>query len=259
MEEKGIYLFSVARGDGEQALDVRGIAGRPVHTLGHGGYIVVCQECEPKPFSSEDPNKLAEYVLTHEDVVEMSWEKFDNIVPFAFGTVIVAKAGASARENLNGWLEEQSRALGEKLDRLKNKAEYGVQILWNSEQMVAEIRSTDPEAHALEKEMRSQSKGTAYLVRKKLEDHLKQKFENLANEYFTLFYRRIKAQCEDIRVGKIRKETPPMQMLLNVSCLVEKGETRALGDELGSIGKMRGVDVRFMGPWPAYSFAGGGV
>jgi len=50
-----------------------------------------------------------------------------------------------------------------------------------------------------------------------------------------------------------KEEEPGRQMIMNLSCLVDK-DAKAIGDELEKINNMEGFFVRFTGPWPTYSF-----
>lgn len=254
MTEKGLYLYCLAQGNKEESLDLKGIGGTPVKTLTHQSLVAVVQECECKPFESQDQKLLADWLLIHQGVVDWAWEKYEAILPFGFDTIIVPANGKSAKENLEEWLEKESEELKRKLERLKHKAEYGIQILWDVTIILSGIKKQDAEIQHLEEEINSKSPGVAYLLQKKLEDSIRKRLEMTADAYFKVFYQRIRGYVEDIHVEKIRKENPPKQMILNLSCLQRKAETEALGGVLEQISEIRGFDVRFTGPWPPYSF-----
>ena len=248
-----LYLYCVAGGTKAVDLGLKGIGGTPVSVVAAHGLAAVVQECAA-PFSSEDPKLVSEWVLAHQAVVDLAWEKFETVVPFSFGMMIVAKDGKSARENLLEWLGKEQESLTRKLGRLKGKGEYGIQISWDPTVVAPRITKHDEEIQKLEIEIQSKNAGTAYLLRQKLESLLRQRLETAADVYFKEFYQKIKAQAEDVRVEKARKDDPPRQMLANLSCLVPRGDATRLGDELDRIGKIEGFFVRFTGPWPPYSF-----
>jgi hypothetical protein len=257
MDEKGLYLYAVAQGDREEPLEVKGIEGVPIHALEHQGLLAIAQDCEPKPFASEDKEVLANWLLIHQNVVDLAWERYETIIPFGFDRIIVSTHGKSARQNLNEWLEKGSADLKQKLARLQNKAEYGIQVSWDPTVILPRIRVKDTEIQDLEREIRSKPQGVAYLLQKKLEEVIRQRLEKAADLYFKTFYQEIRARVENVHVEKVRKEDPPKQMILNVSCLQNKGETESLGQELDRMGQIPGFYVRFTGPWPPYSFVNG--
>jgi hypothetical protein len=59
---------------------------------------------------------------------------------------------------------------------------------------------------------------------------------------------------DEIRVEKTKKTDEKNQMLINLSCLVDKERSKELGEELEKINEEKGFAVRFTGPWPPYSF-----
>ncbi|MBI5300080.1 MAG: GvpL/GvpF family gas vesicle protein [Deltaproteobacteria bacterium] len=257
MNNKGLYLYCLAEGNREGLLELQGVQGTPIQALAESGFTAVIQECEPKPFASEDQKVMAEWLLIHQNIVDVAWEKYETVIPFGFDTIIVPTEGKSARENLAEWLKKESGELKNKLNRLKQKAEFGIQVLWNPAIILPRIKEQDPEMQNLEKEIQSKPEGTAYLLRKKLEELMHMRLENAADAYFKVFYKQIRECVEDVRIEKTRKEEPPRQMILNLSCLQKKGETAVLGAVLERIGQIPGFDVRFTGPWPPYSFVNG--
>lgn len=257
MNSKGLYLYCLTVGEKEELLNLKGIEGADVQTLVYQGLTAVVQECEPKPFQSENQKVLADWLLIHQNIVDLAWERSETIIPFGFDTIIVPTDGKSARRNLEEWLEKESGDLKQKLGKLKNKAEYGVQISWDPNIILPRLRKQDREIKNLEKEIRSKSSGVAYLLQKKLEELIRQRLEAAADAYFKIFYKQIRPCVENIRIEKTRKTEPPKQMIMNVSCLQNREERAALGAVLEKIGGMPGFDVSFTGPWPPYSFVNG--
>ena len=258
MTAKGLYVYCVAKGDREESLDLRGIEGTALWALTDQGLVAIVQECEPRPFASADQKVFANWLLIHQNIVDLAWERYETIIPFGFDTVILPTNGNSARQNLNAWLEKESAEVKRKLEYLKNKAEYGVQVLWDPNVILSRIREQDAEIQQSEKETRSKPAGVAYLLQRKLEKLIRQRLETAADANFKTFYQRIRECVENIHIEKVRKEDPPKQMILNVSCLQNKEEITALGAVLEKIGQMPGFDVRFTGPWPPYSFVTAG-
>lgn len=250
---KSLYLYCVTAGTRDEILDIKGIGGGRVFALTVKDLKAIVQECDPA-FSTEDPKFVSEWVMVHQLVVDSAWERFETVVPFSFGTVIVAKDGKSARENLLEWLIQEDESLKEKLARLTAKAEYGVQVSWNREIVAPRVTRNDLEVQKLKKEIESKTPGTAYLMRQTLEGLLARRLESAADAYFREFYQKVSNCVEAVHLEKVRKDEPPLQMLMNLSCLVPKDKAARLGEELDKIDKIEGFRVRFTGPWPPYSF-----
>lgn len=253
MPDNGLYLYCVAPGNQGKDLGLKGIGGEAVFSLATDGLIAVVQECDPA-ISSEDEKLVSEWVLNHQAVVDFAWDKFETIVPFGFGVVTIKKDGKSAKENLLEWLEKEKESLKGKINRLKAKAEYGVQVSWDPTVLKPRIIKNDKEILELEKEIASKSEGAAYLLKQKLEGLLRNRLEVAADAYFKEFFQKIRECVEEVKVEKVKKEEPPRQMLMKVSCLCPKNDVERLGDELDKIKKIEGFFVRFTGPWPPYSF-----
>lgn len=253
MEQPGLYLYCVVPGERNEDLDLKGIDGARVYTTASDGISAVVQQTEQK-FDEKDEKRLTEWVLTHQAVVDCAWERYETVVPFGFGTIVVAKEGKPTTENLLEWLKGESASLKEKLKRLEGKAEYGVQISWDPTVLKPKIIRNDREILDLEQEIQSKPKGTAYLLNQKLDGLYKKRLEGAADAYFKEFYQKIRAAVEEIHVEKVRKEEPPRQMLANLSCLTGKKDTSALSAELDKLNKLGGFYVHFTGPWPPYSF-----
>jgi len=63
-----------------------------------------------------------------------------------------------------------------------------------------------------------------------------------------------------VKVEKALAEPEEKQdEVLNLSCLADRGQAEELGEVLEEIDSMEGFTVRFSGPWPPFSFSGGGM
>jgi hypothetical protein len=254
--DKSLYLYCVTPGSSDEPLEIKGIGGGDVLAVASNGVCAIVQECDKVFLSSEDPKLVSSWILSHQAVVDLAWERYETVVPFSFDTIVIAKDGRSARENLLDWLEKENASLKAKVERFRGKAEYGVQISWDPTVIAPRVTRNDAEVQKLKEEVRSKSSGTAYLPGQKLEKLLGQRMEQAADVYFKEFFQKIRGQVEEIQVGKVKKDEPPRQMLANLSCLLPKEDVPKLGRELDGIGKIEGFFVRFTGPWPPYSFVG---
>jgi len=251
---EGRYLYCVADSGKRVDLGKIGLDGKEVYTVPLVDLCAVVHNCPSEPYKSEDNEVVKRWVVAHEKVVEAAWERFGTVLPVGFDTIIKGEKDISPEENIKNWLKEDYAKLKEKMDQIKGKAEYGVQIFWEPKFMADEIAKTNEEIKNLNQDIKSKSKGMAYMLKQKLENLLKKGIEKKADYYFKDFYARIRKCVFEIRVEKTKKMDEKRQMLMNLSCLADKEKSKELGEELEKINKVEGFAVRFTGPWPPYSF-----
>jgi len=252
------YLYCVADGGEATSLGEIGIDGSEVYTIPYRDLCAVVHNCTSEPYESEDNELVKRWVLTHQAVVDAAQERFGTVLPLGFDVIIKGEGDIDPEENMKNWLRDDYENLRTKAERLRDKAEYGVQIFWDPRIITDMITQANEEIRKLDEEMRSKPKGTAYMYKQKLEKVLKKEVEAKADEYFRDFYSRIKKHADDVRVDKTKKADEDRQMLMNLSCLVPKDKYEELGEELEGISEMEGFSVRFTGPWPPYSFVAPG-
>jgi len=248
------YLYCIVEGNEEITLGNIGIEDSSVYTISYQDLCAVVHNCLPEPYKSEDQEKMKSWVTAHEKVVEIAWEKFGTVLPLGFDTIIKGEEGVAPDKNMKNWLKDDYENLTQKMGKLKDKAEYGAQIFWDPKIISEGLIETNPEIKKLSEEIKSKSKGLAYMYKQKLENLLKKEMEKEADRYFKNFYEQIRRCVDQIKVEKTKKPEEGKQMLMNLSCLLTKEKSKILGDELEKIDNMEGFFVRFTGPWPPYSF-----
>ena len=248
------YLYCIVEGNEEVTLGNIGIEGSSVYTIPCQDLCAVVHNCLPEPYKSEDKEKVNLWLTTHEKVVEVAWERFGTVLPLGFDTIIKGEEGIAPDENMKKWLKDDYENLRQKLAKLKDRAEFGVQVFWDPKIISEWVIEKSPEIKKLSEEIKSKSKGLAYMYKQKLENLLKKELEKEADRFFKVFYDQIKSCVDQIKVEKTKKLEEDKQMLLNLSCLLFKGKSKILGEELEKINHLKGFSVRFTGPWPPYSF-----
>ena len=210
-----------------------------------------------QPYESRDREVVEGWVLAHQRVVEAAWRRWGTVIPSTFDTIFQGENDGDAEQTVREWLATEHDNLRAQLERIRGKAEYGVQISWDPEVIGNKLIQTNRKLAAVNADLMAKSSGTAYLYREKLRDLLRGEMEPEANRCFQDFYRRIREHADDLRVERTKKGEKGQQMIMNLSCLASREQPADLGRELERISKMEGFSVRFTGPWPPYSFVGG--
>jgi len=250
------YLYAIAGSEKTMQPGSLGIEDAPVYTIASNGMSAVVHACSSQPYQSGDPEIARSWLLTHQHVVEAAFEQFGDVIPAGFDTIINGEGLLDPDEAVRTWLNTEHDALISKLDRIRGKQEYGVQIFWDPKQIAARIATENEAIRCLNEEIRSKPEGAAYLYRQKLATMLKDEIEQEADRHFQSFYQIIQPAVDALQIEKIRNtsEAEVHQMIMNLSCLLLPENRHRLGRELETIDGMAGFSVKFTGPWPPYSF-----
>lgn len=249
-----LYLYCVAEGNKKINFGNIGVEETEVYTIPCNDLLAVVHNCQSEPYKSDDNELVKKWIIAHQGVIDTAWKEFGTILPFGFDTIIKPEVDISPEENLKNWLKKDHQNLKEKLEKVRGKAEYGIQISWDPKIITNQITQSVSEIKKLNDEIKTKSAGLAFMYEEKLKKLIREEMEKKADEYFKYFYSRIKPKVDDIKIDKTKKAGEGKQMLANLSCFLNKDKVKELGEALDEIDGMDGIFVRFTGPWPPYSF-----
>lgn len=251
----GVYVYCAVNGNAETDFGKIGIGDNRVYTVVYKDVAAVVHDCSAKPYETKDEEQAKEWVLAHQCVIDLATRKFGTVIPFTFDTIFKGDA-----EVVRSWLEKEHARIKSNLEKLKDKAEYTIQIFWEEDLIKQMIEEKNQEIKKLKENIKTRPKGVAYMLGQKLEMLIKNELVAESEKYFNTFYNEIEEHLDDVKVEDAKKELPEKwkdkQMILNLSCLVHKDNVKKLGDVLGEINKKTGFSVRFTGPWAPFNFVG---
>ncbi|MBS3814189.1 GvpL/GvpF family gas vesicle protein [Candidatus Bipolaricaulota bacterium] len=255
-EAEGRYLYCVAGSREELTLGEIGLGDAEVYTIPSGDLCAVVHECSPEPYDSDDEEEVKRWVKSHQRVMDKVMEdpRFSGIVPAGFDTIVQAKEDRTARENVSLWLKKESNSLLKQLQEVKNREEYGVQIMYDPDWLEAKVSKKSEEFRSLREKIESKPEGAAYLYEEKLKKLLKEKRGRVKERLLSKFYEMITPTVSRVKQEDNKDRLEEKKMLLNLSCLVKRAEYEELGAALEDIEEREGVSVRFTGPWAPFSF-----
>jgi hypothetical protein len=236
----------------------------PVERIQAGGLAALVSRVPRADFGEEplrenlnDLAWLERAARAHEGVLDQSLS-CATIVPLRLCTLYETED--SVREMLTR--ERDSFALA--LDFLAGREEWGVKVLIDPDLLAHEARAASGEAAALEQDMETREGGGAYMLRRRLERHVRELSGALAAQVAE----RVHTRLEDWALDAV--ERPPQnrdlskhegEMVLNAAYLVAAervGELRELVRTLEAEHSMFGARIELTGPWPPYNFVPGG-
>lgn len=254
MSEDALYLYALLPA-GEEAPEPAagtGIDGRGVVRIDGGqGVTALAHRQDTTPYEGPDED-VRRWVLEHSEVVDRAWQRTGAVLPVSFNVIVAPAEETTADEALERWLQDNSAALREKLAALEGHVELRVETAVDIETAAAET----PEIARLLDEMAEKPEGVQRLYRKKLDALRRDVTDRLADALYPEHRRAIVRHAADIVESRRSRTDDATVPVLSVALLVAEAHVDALGVELAEIRDSQpGIVVRFLGPWPTYSFA----
>ena len=270
----GRYLYcvvSVDDGRGDETFDRTGVDDEPVFLVVEEGLGAVVHECEAL-YDAADPDVVRKWLLEHQAIIDAAGERFGTPLPFRFDTILTGDD-----ERVREWLTEEAGTLSAHLDELAGHWEYRIEVARN-DAAPDEAFANDDRLADLENRIESADEGTAHLLETQYEQRrdelrherraertreLAERLEPLAREVRELSPERTTTlddgdttaagDQEDATAAGDSREGTTTQA--RVSVLAHESAADAIGEELDAVAAEPGVEVRFTGPWPPYTFA----
>lgn len=254
-ESQGVYLYGIVKSSEPGNLGKIGINHEQVFLIPYRDICAVVHMCTTNPYITDDGDEAKSWIIAHQYVLDLVTAKYGTVIPITFDTIF------KGNENIvRNWLQEKYEELGDMLQNLNGKAEYGVQIFLDKKHL---DKITDSEESIITqvKSLKGKPEGVVYLLKKRLEDSKKIHKDQLTQKISKNLLDEIKGLVKEMKIEQIRKTHQELWkdrvMILNASCLLQEEEVKPLGDLLSKINQKKGYKVRFTGPWPPYSFVNG--
>lgn len=259
--EDGRYLYCVVSLDDasgsdveDRSLDVDGVEGGAVRVVESAGLGAVVHETDAL-YDSEDPEQVQSWLLDHQAVVDAAAERFGTPLPVRFDTVL-----RGGDDGVRTWLDDHRDSLEPQLDRFAGCREYRIEVLVDPDALAERLAEGDERLRELADKRERVGEGTAFMIDKQYEDRLREikqarrerRAASLEGELADLTREidRLGSRSTTLGVERDERET---QARLTVLAPVEN--EAAVGEVLDDVAAEDGVEVRFTGPWPPYSFA----
>ena len=241
----GCYLYCVAPALDLSGLDLRGLDGAGVYQITFGDIGAVVHDCPAVPYAGEGEQAEA-WLLAHHAVIDTVWDQAGTVLPVTFDVIIKGGSGQQARAQVVAWLEENYESFRDKLDDLQGKAELVIQVNWDRAAAMQEIVSTDNEVGQLQEELQGKPKGMAFFYQQKIEKLIRQKADAIVEEICQTYLERIRALTVQTSINK-PKRLDSLEMLLNLSVLVDREKISEIGMVLGELEARQGIAITLHG------------
>ena len=151
---RGKYVYCIIEATDPLRFGPIGIGADPsdVYTVHYKNLAAVVSDAPLEVLDSTREN-----VLAHERVNETVMREH-TVIPMSFGTIF------KTREDIVELLRSAAEAFGDVLNKMQNKLEFGLKVLWDRDQAVREVEDEDEDISRLKKEISGQ-KGPTYFAR----------------------------------------------------------------------------------------------
>ena len=237
----GKYVYCIVRSERQRDFGAIGIGGgQRVFTVAFNDLAAVVSDT---PIVIYDPTR--ENVLAHEFVNETVMKEF-TVIPMSFGTVF------RSEDDVTELLRSTYQAFSDVLDKMQDKIEFGLKVLWDREKVIANLERENDEIRRLKDEISRNIASSTYFARMQLGRLVEAALEGVQSRYVADIHEALKPVAVASRSNKVIGD----RMILNAAFLVERTQERAFDDKVKEVSR-RYEDLltfKYTGPWPPYNF-----
>src|SRR3954462_4789013 len=237
----GKYVYCIVRSERHCEFGTIGIgSGQRVFTVAFDDLAAVVSDT---PIVIYDPTR--ENVLAHEFVNETVMKEF-TVIPMSFGTVF------RSEEDVTELLRSTYQAFSDVLDKMQDKIEFGLKVLWDREKVVANLERENDEIRRLKDEISRHTASSTYFARMQLGRLIEGALEEMSTRYVADIHDSLKPVAWPCVYNKPIGDL----MILNAAFLVDRSQEAAFYDRVKEVSRKYEDLLRFKysGPWPPYNF-----
>jgi gas vesicle protein GvpL/GvpF len=237
---RGKYVYCIIEAPDALRFGPIGIGADPseVYTVHFKNLAAVVSDAPLEVLDSTREN-----VLAHERVNETVMREH-TVIPMSFGTIF------KTREDIVELLRSAAEAFGDVLNKMQNKLEFGLKVLWDREQAIREVESDDEDISRLKKEISGQ-KGPTYFARMQYGRLVDAALQSRSERYVA----DILEQLRDVSVASRINKPIGDKMIMNAAFLISREKESAFDAKVKSIAsRFDKLTFKYTGPWPPYNF-----
>ncbi len=240
--EEGKYVYCVIKTADEREFGPIGIGegGNPVYTVRYQDLAAVVSDT---PIRIYDPTR--ENVLAHELVNETVMREY-TVIPMSFGTIFRTK------NDIVELLKSTYRAFDDVLEKMRDKIEFGLKVLWDRDRVVARLEAEDDAIRRLKEEITNNAQSSTYFARMQLGRMVESALENAANQYMVDIHESLKPVAVASRSNKPIGD----RMIMNAAYLVDRAREHDFDEAVKTLSRKYEdmLSFKYTGPWPPYNF-----
>ncbi len=236
----GKYVYCVIKSEQPLSFGPLGIGPEPaeVHTV---HYREIAAIVSTTRMVVQDPTR--DNVLAHQRVNETVMQQH-TVIPMSFGTVF------KTDDDIMELLRSAYDAFTDVLNKMQDKFEFGLKVLWDREQIIREIEADDDDIRRLKGEISSQ-KGSTYFARMQYGRMIDAALQARSERYVAEIFEGLR----DVSVASRSNKPIGDRMIMNAAFLVARNLEQAFDARVKDIGQRYDkLTFKYTGPWPPYNF-----
>jgi hypothetical protein len=267
-----LYVYALVPYREGAADGVTGLDGRPLRLLRAPGTEIAAlvHEASPVPFEGGD-EQVRRWVGEQSEAVTTVWERTGSLLPMTFNVLVAdeppsggsagdssggspahASGGRTAEQRLTRWITQRAPEITQRLKALDGRSELRVEIAVDRSAVMAR----EPRTPAEERMPEGRSAGMRRLLAKQREQQAKNVTGQLADALHARTRHSLLSVAEDFRDRGHARTGPDETGVLSAALLVRTEDIDTVGGLLSDLrNREPAVRIRFLGPWPPYSFA----
>jgi hypothetical protein len=237
---RGKYVYCIIESGDPLRFGPVGVGADPsdVYTVHYKNLAAVVSDAPLEVLDSTREN-----VLAHERVNETVMHEH-TVIPMSFGTIF------KTREDIVELLRSAAEAFGDVLNKMQNKLEFGLKVLWDRDQAVREVENDDEDISRLKKEISGQ-KGPTYFARMQYGRLIDAALQSRSERYLA----DILEQLRDVSVASRINKPIGDKMIMNAAFLIARDQEAAFDAKVKQIAtRFDKLTFKYTGPWPPYNF-----
>jgi hypothetical protein len=237
---RGKYVYCIIDSNDPLRFGPIGIGADPseVYTVHYRSLAAVVSDAPLEVLDSTRDN-----VLAHERVNETVMREH-TVIPMSFGTIF------KTREDIVELLRSAAEAFGDVLNKMQNKLEFGLKVLWDRDQAIREVEAEDEDISRLKKEISAQ-KGPTYFARMQYGRLIDSALQSRSERYVA----EILEQLREVSVASRINKPIGDKMIMNAAFLISRDQETAFDAKVKSIAsRFDKLTFKYTGPWPPYNF-----
>jgi hypothetical protein len=236
----GRYVYCIIRADRPLYFGPLGLGAEPgdVYTVNYRDLAAVVSNT---PMVVQEPTR--ENVMAHQRVNETVMRDH-TVIPMSFGTVF------RTADDIVELLRSAYDAFSDVLEKMKDKVEFGLKVLWDRDQIVRDIEAEDEDIRRLKAEISGQ-RGSTYFARMQYGRLIDQALQARSDRYAAEIF----AALRDVAVASRSNKPIGDRMILNAAFLVARDREAEFDERIRELGQRYDcLTLRYTGPWPPYNF-----
>jgi hypothetical protein len=237
---RGRYVYCVIRAAAPLKFGAVGMDDQwpDVYTVNHRDMGAVVSDVPIVPLDSTREN-----VLAHERVNELVMRDH-TVIPMSFGTIF------KTRDDIVELLRSAYDAFHDVLNKMEDKLEFGLKVLWDRDEIVRIIEQEDEDIRRLKNEISSQ-KGSTYFARMQYGRLIDSALQQRSERYVAEFLQNLR----DVSVASRINRAIGDKMIMNAAFLVQRDQEQQFDRRIKEIAsQFDRLTFKYTGPWPPYNF-----